>query len=155
MAQSKSIKTILYETIHRNKKPVEQIADEIGISSNYLYRAGLPLDESGVKFPLEYLVPLMKATGNYAILEQIAWICGFLLVREPRVKTPKAEGIELVGDYQEATTEAVRRLKRFLDKPTEVFYNEVIEALQLVMTRSAEAKRYCVKHLTGQLELEL
>lgn len=155
MAQSKSIKTILYETIHRNKKSVDQIADEIGISSNYLYRAGLPLDESGVKFPLEYLVPLMKATGNYAILEQIAWICGFLLVREPRVKTPKAEGIELVGDYQEATTEAVRRLKRFLDKPTEEFYNEVIEALQLVMTKSAEAKKYCNKHYSGQLELEL
>lgn len=155
MAQSKSIKTILYETIHRNKKSVEQIADEIGISSNYLYRAGLPLDESGVKFPLDYLIPLMKTTGNYAILEKIAWICGFLLVKEPKVRIPKTEGTELVADYQDATTLAVRCLKKFLDKPTEEHFTEVIDALQLVMTKSAEAKKYCNKHYQGQMELEL
>jgi len=155
MRQNKSIKTILYETIHRNKKSVEQIADEIGISSNYLYRAGLPLDESGVKFPLDYLIPLMKTTGNYAILEQIAWICGFLLVREPRVKNPKIEGTELIADYQDVTTLAIRMLKKFLDKPTEEHYNDIIEALQLVMTKSAEAKKYCSKHYQGQMELEL
>jgi len=155
MAQSKSIKTILYETIHRNKKSVEQIADEIGISANYLYRAGLPLDENGVKFPLDYLIPLMKSTGNYSILEQIANICGFLLVKEPRVKTPKIDGTELISDYQDATTLAVRCLKKFLDKPTETNFNEVIDALQMVMTKSAEAKKYCNKHFQGQMELEL
>lgn len=155
MAQNKPIKTILYETIHRNKKSVEQIADEIGISANYLYRAGLPLDESGVKFPLDYLVPLMKATGNYAILEKIAWICGFLLVKEPKVKIPKIEEAELIADYQDATTLAVRCLKKFLDKPNEEHFNEVIDALQLVMTKSAEAKKYCNKHYSGQLEMEL
>lgn len=155
MAQSKSIKTILYETIHRNKKSVEQIADEVGISASYLYRAGLPLDESGVKFPLDYLIPLMKATNNYVILEKIAMICGFLLVKEPKVRTPRTEGTELVADYQDATTLAVRCLKKFLDKPTESHYSEVINALQTVMTRSAEAKKYCGKHYSGQLEIEL
>jgi hypothetical protein len=155
MPQNKSIKTILYETIHRNKKSVEQIADEIGISANYLYRAGLPLDESGVKFPLDYLIPLMKATNDYAILEKIAMICGFLLVREPRVRTPRIEGTELIADYQDATTLAVRCLKKFLDKPSEANYTEVINALQLVMTKSAEAKKYCNKHYSGQLEMEL
>ncbi|AFH47817.1 Hypothetical protein IALB_0103 [Ignavibacterium album JCM 16511] len=155
MAHSKSIKTILYETIHRNKKSVDQIADEIGISSNYLYRAGLPLDENGVRFPLDYLIPLMKATGNYEILEKIAWICGFLLVKEPKVRTPKTEGTELINDYQDATTLAIRNLKKFLDKPTDSNYNDVINALQLVMTKSAEAKKYCNKHYQGQMELEL
>lgn len=155
MAHSKSIKTILYETIHRNRKSVEQIADEIGISSNYLYRAGLPLDENGVKFPVDYLIPLMKATGNYAILEKIAMICGFLLVKEPRVKTPKIDSTELISDYQDATTLAVRNLKKFLDKPTETNYNDVINALQMVMTKSAEAKKYCNKHFEGQMKLEL
>lgn len=155
MAQNKPIKTILYETIHRNKKSVEQIADEVGISASYLYRAGLPLDESGVKFPLDYLIPLMKATNNYAILEKIAWICGFLLVKEPKVRTPRTEGTELIADYQDATTLAVRCLKKFLDKPTEANYTEVINALQLVMTKSAEAKKYCNKHYSGQLEMEI
>lgn len=155
MAQNKTIKTILYETIHRNKKSVEQIADEIGISASYLYRAGLPLDESGVKFPIDYLIPLMKTTNDYAILEKIAMICGFLLVREPRVRTPRIEGTELIADYQDATTLAVRCLKKFLDKPTEEQYTEVINALQMVMTKSAEAKKYCNKHYSGQLEMEL
>jgi len=155
MAYSKSIKTILYETIHRNKKSVEQIADEIGISTNYLYRAGLPLEESGVKFPLEYLIPLMKATGNYAILEQIASICGFLLIKEPRVKIPRIESIELINEYQDITTHAVRILKKFLDKPTQENYEEVLNALQIVMTKSAEAKKYCNKHFEGQMEFEL
>jgi len=155
MAHSKSIKTILYETIHRNKKSVEQIADEIGISTNYLYRAGLPLEESGVKFPLEYLIPLMKATGNYAILEQIASICGFLLIKEPRVKIPRIESIELINEYQDITTYAVRILKKFLDKPTQENYEEVLNALQIVMTKSAEAKKYCNKHFEGQMEFEL
>jgi hypothetical protein len=155
MAHSKSIKTILYETIHRNKKTVDQIADEIGISANYLYRAGLPLEESGAKFPIDYLIPLMKSTGNYSILEQIANICGFLLVKEPRIKTPKSEAIDLINDYQDITTTAVRKLKKFLDKPTQSNYEEVIEALNSVMTRSAEAKKYCNKHFEGQMELEL
>lgn len=155
MAHIKSIKTLLYETIHRNKKSVEQIADELGISASYLYRAGLPLDESGVRFPLDYLIPLMKATNNYAILEQIANICGFLLVKEPRVKMPKVEAIELVTDYQEATTHAIRCLKKFLDQPTQDHYDAVLTALQSVMTRSAEVKKYCNKHFEGQMELEL
>ncbi|WP_337872907.1 phage regulatory CII family protein [Ignavibacterium sp.] len=155
MAQSNSIKTILYGTIHRNKKSVEQIADEIGISANYLYRAGLPLDESGVKFPVDYLVPLMKTTKNYRIIEHIAFLCGFLLVREPRVGSKGTDKTELVSDYQEITIEAVRCLKKFLDKPTQSNYDEVIQALQTVMTKSAEAKKYCNKQYQGQLELEL
>lgn len=155
MAHSKSIKTILYETIHRNKKSVEQIADEIGISANYLYRAGLPLDESGVKFPIEYLVPLMKTTKNYRIFEHIAYLCGFLLVKEPRAGIKGLDMTELVNEYQECTINAVRCLKKFLDKPTQANYESVIDALQVVMTKSAEAKRYCNKHYSGQLEMEL
>lgn len=107
MAHCKSIKTILYETSHRNKKSVDQIADEIGISANYLYRVGLPLDESGVKFPLDYLI------------------------------------------------HATRCLKKFLDNPSQSNYEEVLQTLQIVMIRSAEAKKYCSRRYERQMELEL
>lgn len=155
MALFKTIKMILYETIHRNKKSVEQIADEIGISVSYLYRAGLPLDESGVRFPLDYVIPLMKATNDYRILEHLAQVCGFIVIKQPRVRTPKVDGITLVSDYQDITTNAVRKLKNFLDKPDRTRYEEVVEALQRVMQSSAEAKKYCEKTYSGQMELEL
>jgi len=154
MASQRNIKNILYETIHRNKKSVEQIADEIGISSNYLYRAGLPLEENGVKFPLDYFIPLMKATNNYSALEYIANICGFLLIKEPKVKLVKMDHVDLVSDYQDATTLAIRSLKHFFNNPTQKNYEEVIDALQKVLTKSAEAKKYCNKVYSGQLEMD-
>lgn len=150
-----SIKTILYQTIHRNKKSVEQIADEIGISANYLYRAGMPLDESGVKFPIEYLIPLMKTTKNYKLLEHIAFLCGFLLIKEPRIRTPKSDYYDLMIDYQQVTTNALNLLKKFFDDTNQENYEQLINALQNVMVKSAEAKKYCNKHYTGQLEMEL
>ena len=56
MNQTMDIKDVLHSTVHENVKPVKVIADEIGISSNYLYRAALPDDESGVKFPIQFLI---------------------------------------------------------------------------------------------------
>jgi len=35
----------LYSTIHRNKKPLKLIAEEIGVSDSYLTRAALPDQE--------------------------------------------------------------------------------------------------------------
>lgn len=155
MASYVTIKNILYETIHRNKKSVPQIADEMGISANYLYRAGLPLDESGVKFPVEYLIPLMKTTKNYSILKHLARLCGFILVKEPRFKGHRGDEIDLVDAYQELTTKAVRHLKEFLSKPTFENYHQTIESLNAVMEKSAQARKYADKKARGQLELDL
>ncbi|MCU7494730.1 MAG: hypothetical protein HF314_12185 [Ignavibacteria bacterium] len=149
------IKTILYQTIHRNKKPVAQIADETGISSSYLYRAGLPVDQSGVKFPVEKLIPLMKSTNDYSLLEHISKICGFLLVRVPKVKPSKGTTIDIVDNYQESTTKALRALKEFFNSPDKDKYLAVDQALQEVMERSASAQKYCKKNFEGQFELEL
>ena len=155
MSQYTTIKNLLYETIHRGKKPVEQIADEMGISANYLYRAGMPLDGSGVKFPLEYLVPLMKTTRNYKILKHLARLCGFILVREPRFRGYKGDEIDLVDDYQHTATKAVHALKLFLNEPTLANYKRTNEALNEVLEQSAKAQRYCTKKISGQLELDL
>jgi len=155
MAHFKNIKTILYETIHRNAKPVAQIADETGISASYLYRAGLPVDESGVKFPLDYLLPLMKSTKNYAILKHLAQISGFLLVKVPRVKMHKGDDLELLNGYQEVTIASFRALKSFLNEPTAANYDAVAIALRQVMEESASAQKYSAKVFAGQLEMEL
>jgi len=89
MKQNLDVKEVLYCTIHENKKGVKQIADEIGISSNYLYRSALPDDESGAKFPIQYLVPLMKSTDDYSLIRHLAKLCGFILVKMPLLRDNK------------------------------------------------------------------
>lgn len=155
MIPNRTIKTTLYQTIHRNKKSVEQIADEMGISASYLYRAGLPTDESGVKFPVEHITPLVKATKDNSILEHLASLNGCILVKVPHYINSKSDEIDMVDEYQDATTKALRALKEFLNKPDAVHYEAVQTALQTVMSKSATAQRYVDKRMSGQIEMEL
>ena len=150
-----TIKTVLYNTVHRNKKPVAQIADETGISANYLYRAGLPVDESGVRFPVDYLVPLMKSTKDFSVLRHLARLCGFFLVREPRYKASKGQEIDILSDYQGSTADAVNRLKRFLDNPSLETYQETLHALDEVMEKTVGAQKFVTKKMRGQTELDV
>lgn len=83
MEFSTTSKTFLYEITHR-KKTIIELAEGTGISSSYLYRAALPTDESGVKFPIEYLIPLMKSAKDFRILKHIAAQCGFV----PQIQIP-------------------------------------------------------------------
>lgn len=155
MSKTETIKNILYSTIHRNKKTVAEIADETGISASYLYRAGLPLDESGVKFPIDYAIPLMKATKDYSLLKHITHLCGFILVKVPSFTNSKMDDIDIVDSYQYATLDAVKRLKDFLNDPSAINYAAVDNALQNVMSRSVSAQKYCGKKLSGQIEMDL
>ena len=150
-----TFKSLLYKTIHRNKKPVALIADETGISANYLYRAGLPLDESGVKFPVEFLVPLMNSTKDYSVLSHLANVCGFILVKIPRVCRDKRDEIDLVDEYQQASVKAVNLLKEFFRHPDKTAYDKASEALMEIMSKSASAKKVLDKQVIGQLELDL
>lgn len=64
----------LYQTIHKNKKPLKAIAEEIGVSANYLDRAALPDQEdsdtgTGCRFPLKKLIPLIRSTNDYSVLD--------------------------------------------------------------------------------------
>jgi len=149
------IKDVLYQTIHENKKPVKQIADEIGISSNYLYRSALPDDESGVKFPLQNLIPLMKATNDYALLRHIAKVSGYIVIKMPKMKADKNEEIDIVDNYQGVALKALNALRVFFAEPTSINYNAVDKALLEVMEKSVSAQKYAEKKLIGQLEMEI
>ncbi len=149
------IKDVLYQTVHQNKKPVKQIADEIGISSNYLYRSALPDDESGVKFPVQLLLPLMKSTGDYSMLKHIAKLSGYVLIKMPKMHADKNEEIDIVDNYQGAALKALNALRAFFSEPTSINYNAVDKALLDVMEKSVSAQKYAEKKLIGQLEMEL
>jgi hypothetical protein len=71
-----TLKDCLYRTIHRNKKPLKAIAEEIEMAESYLTRGALPdPDESdtgtGCRFPLKKLIPLIRATDDFSTLDFI------------------------------------------------------------------------------------
>lgn len=93
----KSLKEALHNTIHRHPTlSVAAIAEEIGMAESYLYRAALPdqdtggTDASGVRFPLKKLVPLIRATGDFQILDYIERSLG-----RTAGKNPAPTGIDL------------------------------------------------------------
>lgn len=154
MGTFNSIKSILYATVHRNKKTIDQIADEIGISSNSLYKYGYE-GEAGVDMPLSRLVPLMKATKNYSLLKHIAHLCGFVCVAIPKVTMTKKDELDIIDDYQEATVSSIKLLKTFFNEPTEENFNEAKNALLKVMEKCAQNGKYIDRKITAQLDLEL
>ena len=102
---------------------------------------------------------IMTKEGGYRLgiskQKHIAYLCGFFLVKELRAGIKGLDTTEMVNEYQECAINAVRCLKKFLDKPTQANYESVIDALQVVMNKSAEDKKYCNKHYSGQIEFEL
>lgn len=81
------LKTHLHGTIHRHQvKTVPQIADDLGISSSYLYRAALPCDgetATGCRFPLDLLIPLVRSTGDYQVLDYLEAAVGRVAIALP------------------------------------------------------------------------
>jgi hypothetical protein len=137
-----SIKLILYKMVHRNKKPLMAIADETGISANYLVRTALPIDESGARFPLDNLITLVKATKDYSILKHLANLCGFLIVKIPNYNAYKSDGIDLINTYQGYTCDAVKALRNFLNFPDKESYQKVTDSLTRVMEQNVTTQKY-------------
>lgn len=149
-----TVKTLLYSTMHRNHKTIDQIADEVGKSSNSLYRYCLE-GESGAEMPISLLIPIMKATKNYSLLKHIASLCGFICVKVPKVAVNKKAELDIIDDYQETTITSVKALKEFFNNPTEENYNKASGWLYEVMEHCASNSKYIDKKLSGQLEMEL
>ena len=83
-----TLKDCLYRTIHRNRKPLKLIAEEIGMSENYLTRSALPdLEESetgsGCRFPLKKIVPLIRSTEDFSVLDHIEQSLGRVAIKLP------------------------------------------------------------------------
>lgn len=150
---NETIKTLLYQAIHRNKKSAAQIADEIGISYSYLCRTGLPADESGVRFPLELLTPLMKATHDYSVLRHIATLSGHMVVKVPKGFTDRSDELEAVAIYNELCSGVSKCLMAFFKKPSDEQLRVTLDALQRVMEYSASLHRRVRNY--NQMELAL
>jgi len=111
-----TLRDCLYRTIHRNQKPLKAIAEEIGMSENYLSRAALPDPEesetgTGCRFPLKRLIPLVRATGDYSVLDHIERSLGRVAVNLPAADA---------GSLRDVCRLALRAVSEFGDLMREV-----------------------------------
>lgn len=140
-----TLKDCLYATVHRNRKPLKLIAEEIGMSENYLTRSALPDPEesetgSGCRFPLKKLIPLIRATGDFSLLDHIEQSLGRVAIKAPfpastdadiyrlTMQTVKEFG-ELMGDLDSSMADG-----RITDNEIEHVKNEGYDAVQAIVT---------------------
>jgi hypothetical protein len=136
----RDLKSTLYTTVHGSKKSVEQIADEIGVSPSYLYRACLE-GESGCRFPLDLLIPLMNATGDYSLLEHLNARCERITVSMPRVARLKAKDPQAINEIGRSFNEVMGQVLEFFEKPVMGRIAAIEEGLHKHLCEVAALKR--------------
>ena len=70
-----TLRDALHETVHNGGVPIKQLHERLGISYSYLASAANPNLEE-FNFQLRHLMPLINATGNYAVLDYLENACG-------------------------------------------------------------------------------
>ncbi|MGK9367549.1 phage regulatory CII family protein [Melioribacter sp. Ez-97] len=156
MSIPRSLKEALYNTIHRNKKSINEIAEECSCSASVLYRYCADEDTTSyADFPLRRLIPLLNATNDDSILDYLEARRGRIAFRIPKVAIKKMDEGVIVEEYQKATIEAVAALRKFLSEPNKKNFDIVEDALINCMKSTASCKKYCDKKMSGQLEMNL
>ena len=116
-----SLKEALHNTIHRHSRlSVAAIAEEVDMTEGYLYKAALPDQDmdsataTGVRFPLKKLIPLIRATQDFQVLDFIEAALGRVAVPLPddgvsaeEVQTALCSTIKEFGDVVQITGRAL------------------------------------------------
>lgn len=141
-----------YRTIHH--RGIDTVATETGITKSTLYRYALPTDQSGLDIPLEKLVPIMNSAKHYEILKIVAASCGFIPIKVPRAAYSKRDESEIVHHYQNVCSEAVAKLLKFFEKPSQKNCDAAVEALQTVAGESVAVKKRVQRHSQHEFKFE-
>jgi len=140
-----TLKDCLYKTVHRNRKPLKLIAEEIGTGANHLTRMALPDPEesdtgSGCNFPLKYLIPLIQSTGDFSVLDHIERALGRVGIKAPLPAASSTEMYrltmqavkefgDLMGDLDASLVDG-----RLTEKEIEHIKTDGYEAVQAIVT---------------------
>lgn len=153
-----TLKDAIQETFAKGKQnlSVEEMAEDIGVSPNLLYR--WTADEDSTSFadlPLRRLKSLIETSGSFAILDYFERKFNRIAFQIPKLSASKLEEGEMIDDYQTSTLAAVTALRKFFTNPVKKNYDVIDAALMEVMKKSASVKKYCDKKASGQFEMEL
>ncbi|MDD5061817.1 MAG: hypothetical protein PHN44_06000 [Candidatus Marinimicrobia bacterium] len=111
--------TLVYNLIHRGKLNIDELAEILGVSSNYVYKMGLNEDSpSHSDIGLRKLIALMKAQGDDRIVRYMAQRFGGVFVKLPRVATDKRESSEMIVYYQECVTNTIKLMIDYFRDPS-------------------------------------
>lgn len=147
----RDLKTQLYFTVHGASKSVQQLADEMGISASYLYRACLDNDESGCRFPLDLLLALLNATGDYRILDHLNARCNRITVSLPRVGRLKKKEPQVINEVTRNFHDVMGRVLEFYQNPDRSKIPELSAALHQHLCEVAALKRSVADFHQGEL----
>jgi hypothetical protein len=147
----RDLKNQIYFTVHGAKKSVQQLADEIGISASYLYRASLESDESGCRFPLDLLLPLMHAAGDYRILDHLTNRCGRVTTSLPRVAKLKRKDPQTINEIQRNFNAVMAKVLEFYQNPERTRISEIEAELHAHLCEVAALKRSVADFHQGEL----
>jgi hypothetical protein len=156
MAIFRTLKDAIDSTITRNKKPIDDIAEEMGISYNTLKRYTYEEDiTSFAELPLRRLLPLINITGDESILDYLEARRGRIAFKIPKVPTSKEDDTTIIMQYNSTCIEAVTALSKYLAQPSQKNRDRIEEALTEVMKASASCQHLVKKKAFGQLEIAL
>jgi hypothetical protein len=86
---------LLYATAH-DGIGCKALASALGVRLHRLYDAVNP--HEGKPFDVRWLVPFMKAAGDFSVLRWMARACGFVIHEQPKASATPAELIALTGE---------------------------------------------------------
>ena len=137
----------------RTKKEVTpyDLAELVGKSYNYLWKICSMTEDHN--FPLEFVVPMMKAKCNYDVLEQMAHACGFALVKLPSSKISKGDENDMVREMQETANKVVSAFLDYCKSEKRDHYLQVIDAIMVDVQWKLSVKKYVEKKASGQEEI--
>lgn len=139
---SNTLKEALYNTIHGSGKSIAAIAEELNMSQSYLYKSALPDDgddASGVKFPLKQLIPLIRATGDFQVLNYIERSFHRISIPYPATSadpdTIQIDAIAAAAEFGDMMREVSTSCAggRFNRKDRERIHKEGWEAIEAIM----------------------
>ncbi len=148
----RTLRESLYDTIHRNKKPLKAIAEEIGMTENYLTKAALPdQDESdtgtGCRFPLKKLVPLIRTTNDFAVLDCIERSLGRVAIKMP---DPSKGSLH---DVCRLSLRAVREFGELMAQVEKSLQDDLVTEQEMERIRKEAGKAFqAIVNLTYALE---
>jgi len=139
----------------KGKKQIDayDCADHVNRSYNYLWKIADMNSEHPI--PLEIIIPLMKLKNDYRLLELVAWDCGGVFVKLPKVRTNKSDDYDVAADFSFATSQAVTALNKVIKHPNQRNLEDCLEALRKCTAESVSTHHYIVKNKSRQIEMPL
>ena len=126
----------------------------VGVGYSNFCRQLNPNDE-GARFPAESLIPLMRATKDFAALHHIASRTGHLVINIQKLRVPKGKGDpDMREALQETFLEVTKSLGAFFRELTPELKDAAMRAIDKHLGEALAARRKVDKWRQPELELD-